>query len=68
MKRSQEKQKADTKFRLHDFGWNRRLKIGMKTFLSNATRDDFVKIGFKDQKKLDLIVGKEEYPDRSLFG
>jgi DNA primase small subunit len=50
---------ADTKFRLHDFGWNRRLKIGMKTFLSNATRDELVKIGFKDQKKLDIIVAKK---------
>ena len=49
-----------TKFRLHDFGWNRRLKTGMKAFLSNATRDDFVKIGFKDQKKLDIIVAKKD--------
>jgi DNA primase small subunit len=53
------KENADTKFRLHDFGWNRRLKIGIKTFLSNATRDDFVKIGLKDQKKLDLMVAEK---------
>ena len=53
------KENAATKFRLHDFGWNRRLKIGMKTFLSNATRDDFVNIGFKDQKKLGLILAEK---------
>ncbi len=50
---------ADTKFRLHNFGWNRRLKMGMKTFLSSARREDFVKIGFKDKKKLDLMVEKK---------
>lgn len=54
------KASTDNKFRLHDFGWNRRLKMGMKTFLSNARQEDFVKIGFKDMKKLDLIVGKKD--------
>jgi DNA primase small subunit len=54
------KTSADNKFRLHDFGWNRRLKMGMKTFLSNAGQEDFVKIGFKDKKKLDLIVRKKD--------
>jgi DNA primase small subunit len=54
------KASTDTKFRLHDFGWNRRLKMGMKTFLSNARQEDFVKIGFKDKKKIDLIVGKKD--------
>ncbi len=32
-----------SKFRLHDFGWNKRLKMGMKAFLSNASREDFNK-------------------------
>jgi DNA primase small subunit len=54
------KARADTKFRLHDFGWNRRLKMGMKTFLSNGSREDFVKMGFKDKKKLDLIIEKKD--------
>ncbi len=54
------KASTDTKFRLHDFGWNRRLKMGIKTFLSNARREDFVKIGFKDKKKLDLIIEKKD--------
>lgn len=39
------KAKAD-KFRLHNFGWNRRLKVGIKAFLSNATEKDFAKLGF----------------------
>ena len=54
------KASADTKFRLHDFGWDRRLKVGMKTFLSTARREDFVKMGFKDKKKLDLIIEKKD--------
>jgi DNA primase small subunit len=51
---------ASSKFRLHDFGWNRRLKTGIKAFLSNATHEDYLKIGFKDKKKLDLIVEKKD--------
>jgi DNA primase small subunit len=54
------KASTDTKFRLHDFGWNRRMKMGMKTFLSNARQEDLVKIGFKDKKKIDLIIGKKD--------
>ena len=33
--------------------------MGMKTFLSSARRDDFIRIGFKDKKKLDLMVEKK---------
>jgi DNA primase small subunit len=47
------------RFRLHDFGWNRRLKIGIKNFLSNASREDFVKLGF-DIKKIELMTEKRE--------
>jgi len=56
------KQKKDTKnakFRLHDFGWNRRLKVGIKTVLSNATEDDLTKIGF-NKKMLELLVEKKD--------
>jgi|WetSurMetagenome_2_1015567.scaffolds.fasta_scaffold66608_2 DNA primase small subunit len=50
------KSEKGSKFRLHDFGWNKRLKMGMKAFLSNASHEDFLKIGFRDTKKLDLIL------------
>jgi DNA primase small subunit len=50
---------TDTRFRLHDFGWNRRLKMGIKAFLSDAKREDFLRIGFKDDKKLDLMLEKK---------
>ena len=50
------KSEKTSKFRLHDYGWNRRLKMGMKSFLSNASQEDFLKMGFRDTKKLDLIL------------
>jgi DNA primase small subunit len=58
--KKQKKESTDNKFRLHDFGWNRRLKMGMKVFLSNAKQEDLIKIGFKDGKKIDLIVEKKD--------
>jgi DNA primase small subunit len=51
---------VNNKFRLHDFGWNRRLKMGIRDFLLNAKPEDFVKIGIKDKKKLDLLVEKKD--------
>jgi DNA primase small subunit len=61
------KASLDTRFRLHDFGWNRRLKMGVKAFLSDAKREDFLRIGFKDDKKLDLMLeNKNILIDRCL--
>jgi DNA primase small subunit len=55
----QKKETKNTKFRLHDFGWNRRVKVGMKTFLTNATEDDLLKMGF-NKKMQDLMVEKKD--------
>ena len=51
--------KTSDKFRLHNFGWNKRLKIGIKTFLSHASEEDFVKLGF-DSGKLKLFSEKKD--------
>jgi DNA primase small subunit len=32
-------------FSLHDFGWNRRLKLGLRNFISNATKEDLANAG-----------------------
>jgi DNA primase small subunit len=53
------KANVDNKFRLHNFGWNRRLKIGIKDFLSNARQEDFANAGF-DTKKIALIIEKKD--------
>jgi DNA primase small subunit len=55
----EKKGKTSAKFRLHDFGWNRRLKIGIKTFLSNASQEDLIKAGF-DARKLGLLTEKKD--------
>jgi DNA primase small subunit len=55
----QKKETKNTKFRLHDFGWNKRVKLGMKSFLSNATEEGLTKIGF-NRKMQDLLVEKKE--------
>jgi DNA primase small subunit len=55
----QKKETKTTKFRLHDFGWNRRVKLGMRSFLTNATEEDLTKIGF-NRKMQDLLVEKKD--------
>ncbi|MCL4430497.1 MAG: DNA primase small subunit PriS [Chloroflexi bacterium] len=47
------KRKAAKKFSLHNFGWNRRLKVGMQDFLLNATREDLRAVGLKNKALLD---------------
>jgi DNA primase small subunit len=47
------------KFNLHNFGWNRRLKVGMTNFLLNASKEDLKNIGLRNNalfNNKDLIV------------
>jgi DNA primase small subunit len=41
------------KFSLHNFGWNRRLKLGMQEFLLSATREDLRKVGLSNKAFLE---------------
>jgi len=53
------KRKGTKKFILHDFGWNRRLKIGMQRFLENATSEDLKEIGLRNKtllEKRDTVI------------
>ena len=34
-------------FSLHDFGWNRRLKLGLRDFVLKATKEDLINAGVK---------------------
>jgi DNA primase small subunit len=53
-KKSKSKKKtSNNKFMLHDFGWNRRIKLGMKDFLSDATRKDLKAVGLKNNALVD---------------
>ncbi len=54
-KNSQPKQKTSVKFfSLNNYGWNRRLKNGMRRFILNATKDDLKEIGLKG--RIDVIL------------
>jgi DNA primase small subunit len=41
------------RFSLHNFGWNKRLKVGMENFLLNATKEDLKVVGIKNKALLD---------------
>jgi DNA primase small subunit len=47
------KRSSAKKFSLHNFGWNKRIKLGMQYFLSNATKDDLRAVGLKNKALLD---------------
>jgi DNA primase small subunit len=57
------KKKATKKFSLHNFGWNKRLKLGIQNFLVTATKDDLKNIGIKNNS---LLNNKEAIIKRCI--
>ena len=51
------------KFSLHNFGWNKRLKLGMIEFLKNATKEDLKAVGLKNKV---LVNDKETIIKRAI--
>jgi DNA primase small subunit len=51
------------KFSLHNFGWNKRLKLGMTEFLLNATKEDLKAVGLKNKG---LVDNKETIIKRAI--
>jgi DNA primase small subunit len=54
---------AAKKFSLHNFGWNKRLKLGMQNFLLTATNEDLKNIGVKNAA---LLKNKEAIIKRCI--
>lgn len=53
------KRKSANKFNLHNFGWNRRLKIGMANFIEHASKEDLQEAGLRNKallEKKDTII------------
>lgn len=53
------RKRGGNKFNLHDFGWNRRLKLGMETFMLTATPGDLKECGIKNKALLesrDIVI------------
>ncbi|MGB9915317.1 MAG: DNA primase small subunit domain-containing protein [Candidatus Bathyarchaeales archaeon] len=42
-----QKRRRSTPFYLHNFGWHRRLKLGLQSFIMKATKDDLKNVGIK---------------------
>ena len=51
------------KFSLHNFGWNRRLKMGMQNFLLNASKEELKKAGIKNNA---ILKNKETIIKRCI--
>jgi DNA primase small subunit len=54
---------STSKFMLHDFGWNRRIKLGMKNFLLDASWEDLKEVGLKSKI---LLERKDTIVDRTI--
>ncbi|MEM2098537.1 MAG: DNA primase small subunit PriS [Candidatus Bathyarchaeia archaeon] len=44
------RQPSSSAFSLHDFGWNRRIKVGMKKFIQAATKEDLQRADIRNYK------------------
>ena len=51
-------------FSLHDFGWNKRIKLGMQKFILNAAREDLRNVGIKNYAA--VLQNKEAILKRCL--
>ncbi len=47
------RKQGGSKFNLHNFGWNRRLKMGMQSFLETASKEDLREVGLKNKALLE---------------
>jgi DNA primase small subunit len=57
--KAKRKWSSSKKFNLHNYGWNRRLKLGMQDFLLNATVEDLKEVELKNKalvEKKDTII------------
>lgn len=56
--RSARRKRRSREFSLHDFGWNRRLKMGLKNFILSATKEDLTDAGVKGKSAV-MLRNKE---------
>jgi DNA primase small subunit len=59
--KTKRKHRSANKFNLHNFGWNRRLKIGMSNFIEHASKEDLQEAGLRNKallEKKDTIINR----------
>ena len=59
------KKSSERSLLLHDFGWSKRIKAGMKKFILNATEEDYREIGIKQNVK-GILLNKEAIATRYI--
>ena len=65
-KKDQSKQKRNAKaFSLNDYGWNRRIKLGMRKFLLGASKEDLNNLGLKRNSEV-IMKNKDGILKRCL--
>jgi DNA primase small subunit len=57
-KRRSPRRRRSRGFGLHNFGWNRRLKLGLRNFILNATKEDLTNAGVKGNSAV-ILRNKE---------
>jgi DNA primase small subunit len=62
-RKTKRKGKANNKFNLHNYGWNRRLKMGMQNFIENASKEDLQEIGLRNKA---LMESKDTIIKRAI--
>jgi len=62
-KENRRKRKGAKKFSLHNFGWNKRLKLGMENFLQTANKEELKAVGIKNAA---LLNNKETIIKRAI--
>jgi DNA primase small subunit len=53
------RRRASRGFSLHDFGWNKRLKIGLHNFILSASKEDLKTAGVKGKAVNEILENKE---------
>lgn len=53
------RKRAHPKFSLHDFGWNKRLKLGLQNFIINATKENLKIAGVKGKATNKILENKQ---------
>jgi DNA primase small subunit len=63
-KEKPKRRRAPPVFDLHDFGWNKRIKLGMQKFILNAAKEDLRNVGIKNYAA--VLQNKEAILKRCL--
>ncbi|TRO52965.1 hypothetical protein E2P63_02860, partial [Candidatus Bathyarchaeota archaeon] len=53
------RRRISNNFSLHNFGWNKHLKLGLQNFILNATKEDLKTIGIRGKAINEILENKE---------